>query len=219
MRVCTRAYLLSRQTQAFQQPPKRPGMQGLAKASLAEVGEALGRVGRDEPARLENRPREHDLDDLGLLLGCERRRTAAVPTIGEPVDPVRIVAQHPVPQCLGIHARRTRGLLTARPIQRIRDCEDAANSVTSMIGRIAVGSLGRARRPSLAVLVQRSRVPRPGWCEFSTLTGASPCRCDMSWPGSERSSWVESRARRSLAKLLCARCPCGGHGRETQRLL
>ena len=76
-------------------------MHALAEPPLADLREILERVGR-EPARLDIRSRQHDLDDLGLLLAAERRRPAAVPAVGEAVDAVRFVAQHPVAQRLAI---------------------------------------------------------------------------------------------------------------------
>ncbi len=47
---------------------------------------------------------------------AERRRAAAVPTVGEAVDAVRVVAQQPVAQRLAIYAGRARSVLPAHAV-------------------------------------------------------------------------------------------------------
>ena len=80
-------------------------MHAFAEALLADAHQVLERVGR-KTVGLWIRPSQHDAHQLGLLLRVERGRPTIAPAVGEAVDPVLVVAQHPVAQRLPVHAGR-----------------------------------------------------------------------------------------------------------------
>src|SRR3954452_16128114 len=120
-----RARLLSREPETLQQPSERPGMHPLAEALLADIGQVLERVGRTT-AGLWIGPIQHDAHQLGLLLRVERGRPTIAPAVGEAVDPMLVVAQHPVAQRLPVHACRPGCLLPAHAVESVGDRQDAA---------------------------------------------------------------------------------------------
>jgi hypothetical protein len=66
-------------------------------------------------------PGKNDAPQFGHLLTRQGRRTPAAQRIGEACDPFGIVAMHPIPQRLTVHAAATRRIRPRHPVQHVGD--------------------------------------------------------------------------------------------------
>ena len=121
-------------------------MQVLAEPLLADVHQVFAREGR-EAAGLGIGAGENDAQQLGPLLARELGRTAIAPAIAEPVQAVRVVADHPVAQRLAVHARAFGS--------RIRLMPSSALAMASM--RRPMRASGSARASLRSTAAVRSR--------------------------------------------------------------
>ena len=78
-------------------------MHRLAEFLLGHTDEIVARKGA-ETIRLGIEPSHHDSQQFRLLLSGQHRRAPAFPAVAEPGDPVLIIADHPIAQCLAVHA-------------------------------------------------------------------------------------------------------------------
>src|SRR5512136_856110 len=90
--------LLPRKAEAFEQPPQRGRVERLAKAGFADAHKILAREGRE--AALWIGACKHDADQLCVLLRLKPWRAPIAPAIVKPVKALRIIANHPVSECL-----------------------------------------------------------------------------------------------------------------------
>ena len=131
-------------------------MHPLAEPLLADAHQVLEREGR-QAARLRIGPGKHNAHQLGLLLRVELGRTPIAPAVGEPVDPMLVVADDPVAQSLAVHACRPGRLLPAHAIERVGDRQDAASNARIWLGlrqfaqhcRAAIATYGKCPHPAL----------------------------------------------------------------------
>src|SRR5688572_3033178 len=99
--------LLSRQADLSQLTPHRRTMHGLTEALLADPHKVLAREGAN-PVRLRVGTRHHDGVKLRQLVRLQPWRATAAPAIAQTIDPLRVVADHPIAQRLPIHTSRLR---------------------------------------------------------------------------------------------------------------
>src|SRR3954468_22101671 len=165
-----RARLLSREPETLQKPSERPGMHPLAEALLADIGQVLERVGRTT-AGLWIGPIQHGAHQLGLLLRVERGRATIAPAVGEAVDPMLVVAQHPVAQRLPVHACRPGCLLPAHAVESAGDRQDAARHTRVGLG---LGQLAKNCRRAVLANLQRSHDALPRIIEVRESRTAGP---------------------------------------------
>ena len=116
--------LLSRKPQLAQDTPHRGHVQALGEPLLANPHQVLAREGR-KPACLWVRAGEHDAHELSLLLGVELRRASITRQVGEPIQPVLVIADNPVAQRLAIHTSRPSRLPPVIAIERASNRQDA----------------------------------------------------------------------------------------------
>ena len=120
-------------------------MQAFVEPLLANSYQILAREGR-KAAYLWVRPGKHDAHELRLLLSIELRRASSTRQVGQPIQPMLVVADDPVTQRLAVHARRLRRVLSAHAIERVGDRQHAPGDA-----RIAFGLRQLAQHPRRAV--------------------------------------------------------------------
>ena len=80
---------------------------------VSQMRTKSSRVNAEMPSASGSGPAKHDTDQLGLFLRLKPRRAPIAPAIVKAVEAVRIIADHPVPQGLAVHAGGFRGLFPA----------------------------------------------------------------------------------------------------------
>jgi hypothetical protein len=73
------------------------------------------------PPIIHRRTRHHDGVKLRQLVRLQPWRATAAPTIAQTIDPLRVVADHPIAQRLPIHTSRLRRCLAVHADQRVGD--------------------------------------------------------------------------------------------------
>ena len=121
--------------------------QQLADAALMQIdakmpSHAVAQVNPAEPHAAigrEVRPLVHPGGNLGPLGLRQTRRPTTPRSIGKPVQPGLVVAMHPVPQRLPVHAAGLRGILAAEAVHHHgnRKHPPGALVVRNLLGRRA----------------------------------------------------------------------------------
>jgi hypothetical protein len=172
-------------------------MHTLAEALLADIGQVLKRVGR-KTAGLWIRPIQNDVHQLGLLLRVERGRLTIAPAVGKAVDPMLVVAQHPVAQRLPVHAYRAAAsrLMPSRAlaIARMRRATRVSASASALASCEELSACGPCVSPA-----------QPRWPPSNHRgKGIINCRPTESLPGNKSRAigWTVSLGCKEEGRVL-----------------
>ena len=146
-------------------------MEGLAKAGFADAHKVLARE-RRKPA-LWIGTFKHDADQLGLLVRFKPWRAPIAPAIVKAIEAVRIVADHPVPQGLAVHAGRLRGFLPAHAGKRIGDRKQPPRHARVGFG---LGQLAQHRWSAIPSYGQRRHEPL---LRIMRIGNHAPATCEI----------------------------------------
>ena len=142
------------------------------------------------------RPIQHDVHQLGLLLRVERGRPTIAPAVGEAVDPMLVVAQHPVAQRLPVHACRPALPLPGSCRRERGDRQDAA--LHTRVG-LGLAQLAKNCRRAVLAYLQRSHDALPQIIEVRE----SEPRAHRITPGHTRDDPLVWRYHRCLTAKIC----------------
>ena len=117
--------LLPGQAEVVEQPEHAVLGIADAEAIFDDPTQILGPPRADAVA-LRVRAAQHQRLERRQLAVVEPARAAALGPIAQPLDPFGVEADHPVPECLAVHACLTRRVLAAHPGEHIGQPEQPA---------------------------------------------------------------------------------------------